>query len=532
MNGKPRLLIRADAGPKIGTGHVMRTLALGQAWKKSGGRVTFVCRELPRGLIKRIELERFEIYQIQNDLCDGADSKDTSEIASVVQPDWIVLDGHRFDDAYQQSISHGTDAWLLVVDDHSLAVHPYADLILNQNIYASVDQYATSSCTKVLAGPQFVLLKNEFESEGSQSTIPKRIVSEARRFLVTFAGSDPNNWTLKSLQALSDLNRKRMIVDCVLDAGYSHLGELQMFKKTANMSLRIHRNVDRLCHLMHKVDMAITAGGSSCYELAHHGVPTIVSSNSAGQIPISRTMHETGAMMSLDEPERSSTTFRLDGAKLKQAVRALINDPVQRQLMSQQGMRLVDGKGASRIVRTMSAGQFTVRQATERDAEILWRWRNDPEVRSVSLDSQPIGHAQYLNEFKRGINDPYITMFIAEDGQNQPIGHICFDSTSTRDSALIGIIVDQSQRGRGLGTLMIRRSCEQFFQLANHSVGTLDSIVAQIKQGNTAGERAFRAAGFVGIQPAVINGKITHQFMLNRTSAASATDPVFRRKSA
>ena len=36
------LVIRADAGARIGIGHVMRSLALAQAWQDAGGDVTFV----------------------------------------------------------------------------------------------------------------------------------------------------------------------------------------------------------------------------------------------------------------------------------------------------------------------------------------------------------------------------------------------------------------------------------------------------------------------------------------------------------
>ena len=59
----------------------------------------------------------------------------------------------------------------------------------------------------------------------------------------------------------------------------------QLFKKETNLSLRMHRNVDHMSLLMNRADMAISAGGSTCYELARCGVPTLVVSIANNQIP-------------------------------------------------------------------------------------------------------------------------------------------------------------------------------------------------------------------------------------------------------
>ena len=48
------LLIRADASINIGTGHLMRCLALAQAWKDAGGEVAFITACRNEGLVERL----------------------------------------------------------------------------------------------------------------------------------------------------------------------------------------------------------------------------------------------------------------------------------------------------------------------------------------------------------------------------------------------------------------------------------------------------------------------------------------------
>ena len=60
------LIIRADASPQIGTGHLMRCLALAQAWKDDDGKVIFITACQSEELIRRLQEENFDTNVLPN----------------------------------------------------------------------------------------------------------------------------------------------------------------------------------------------------------------------------------------------------------------------------------------------------------------------------------------------------------------------------------------------------------------------------------------------------------------------------------
>jgi len=287
------------------------------------------------------------------------------------------------------------------------------------------------------------------------------------------------------------LNRKRLIVDCVIGACYAHLRELETFKKTANMSLRIHRNVNHMSTLMEHVDLAISAGGSTCYELARCGVPGIVVSIADNQVPVAQAMDDYGTMVSVDRESNHLMSDPVEERtkRLKKIIRRILNDFELRQTMSNRGMTLVDGQGGSRIAKEMAAHLFSFRLATAEDAEMLLNWRNDPEVRSVSFNDAAIELDSHIKWLGRRLNDPNTAIWVAENRDRRPVGQVRFELNDSGTQAIVSIIVEQSMRGRGVGKVLIALASEEFFESSSAS-----EIVAQIKPGNVASEKAFKAA--------------------------------------
>ena len=101
-----KLLIRADANAQIGVGHVMRMIALGQAWMERGGKVCFCYVECPTVLLGRLVKEGFHIRRV---FCDKKGSLDDAsfvlKLATQIKYDWLVLDGYHFDYEYQKHVS-------------------------------------------------------------------------------------------------------------------------------------------------------------------------------------------------------------------------------------------------------------------------------------------------------------------------------------------------------------------------------------------------------------------------------------------
>lgn len=501
------VVIRADAGPAVGTGHVMRMMALAEACCKLGARVSMLCGVLPGGLVQRLTHYGVDVHQLESSQCDASDAQETLKTAAKLDADWIVLDGYGFDRQYQQAMSTA-DATVMMMEDAAaesdcLADHEFVDVIVNQNVYASGD----NDNKRFQGGCQFTLLRSEFLSQAALDVKPIRQL--ARRVLVTLGGCDDANWTSRVLRSLSFSGSQKLIVDVVVGAGYQHRESLNELKRELPFSIRIHQNVDRMVDIMRQVDFAITAGGSTCYELARCGVPALAIPVAPNQLPIVDALEQHGTLVGFEPIADDEECIEV----LSDAVRSLLRDPQARTEMSETGRELVDGKGAFRIARRMANWGLTFREAKLEDASKLLSWRNDPEVRSVSFHSDVMDEESFRIWFEEQLENKNSRLWIAQSQRGVPIGkvHVNFDDPR---QAAIELTLDHARRGKGLGRTIIEQICQMTFDESP----LVESVIARISPGNVASERAFRSVGFVQTQPTMINKKLAFQFILWRES--------------
>ena len=335
------LLIRADANARMGTGHLMRCLALAQGWRVRGWQATFITACESDGLRRRLADEGFQVISLERSYPEPADWEITSQVLATHSDAWVVLDGYHFDPAYQRQIKEDGHR-LLVIDDMVHLDHYYADVVLNQNINAEHLDYSCEPYTRLLLGTRYVLLRSEFLAfQGWQREIPK----VARKVLVTLGGGDPDNQTLKVIQALQQVDVDGLEAAVVAGASNLHFRELQSAARNSLFATRLVQNVTNMSELMAWADVTVSAGGSTCWELAFMGLPTVVLVLAENQQGIAAGLGKAGVVLNLGWYTEVSI------AQVANTLVGLLEDRGSRRQMSQRGRELVDGLGSERVVK-------------------------------------------------------------------------------------------------------------------------------------------------------------------------------------
>ncbi|MCK4598756.1 UDP-2,4-diacetamido-2,4,6-trideoxy-beta-L-altropyranose hydrolase [Candidatus Bipolaricaulota bacterium] len=338
------LIIRADANTHIGTGHLMRCLALAQAWKDSGGEVAFITACESDGLLQRLLDEGFQIVTVERSYPDPADLEATSQVLAAHPNAWVVLDGYHLDEVYQKQVKEAGHP-LLVIDDMAHLEHYYADIVLNQNLHAAQLHYSCEPYTQLLLGTQYVLLRREFlEWQDWKREIPE----VARKVLVTLGGGDPDNVTLKVVRALQQVNVDDLETVVVVGASNPHFRELQSAIRNPQSAIRLVQNVTNMAELMAWADVAISAGGSTCWELAFMRLPSAILVLAENQEETVRMLTERAVFLSLRDGHNTQLQ------DIAQALTHLLLNHEIRRKLSQKASLLLDGLGALRVIEALS----------------------------------------------------------------------------------------------------------------------------------------------------------------------------------
>jgi UDP-2,4-diacetamido-2,4,6-trideoxy-beta-L-altropyranose hydrolase len=363
------VLFRADAGPQVGSGHVIRCLALADALARRGIRSTFATRLATGGLASRIDDAGHELLPLPP-LEHHASAGTGREVPPAAQREELavlrehlagrvsvlVVDHYGLDADYERSVRPLADR-LVAIDD--LADRPHdVDLLLDANWYGPGTDRRYDGVvppgTRLLLGPRYAPLQAPY----ARLRLERRpAVHPPRRVLVSFGGTDPTGETDKALDALTDPAFAALEVDVVVGAA-ERVGERTRSLVAARPRTHLHVALPTLAPLLAAADLAVGAGGAATWERVCARLPAIVTTTSDDQSGVTRALADAGATvwagLGVD------TTVERYRDLLAAALRTRVPVPPP----------IVDGEGAHRVAEAMLPtpdARFEVRVATEAD---------------------------------------------------------------------------------------------------------------------------------------------------------------------
>jgi UDP-2,4-diacetamido-2,4,6-trideoxy-beta-L-altropyranose hydrolase len=487
----PQLVIRADAGTAIGSGHIMRSLAIAQAWQAMGGTARFVCHDLPSTLSERLVEEDVLVEPVTADSGSADDAQHLLATANKHCAAAVVVDGYHFGQRYQDIIAEYSGT-TLTIDDYGHLSDYRTSIVLNQNAGASEALYRSrSNHTRLLLGPQFALVRRELHTASGRD---RRRDGTVKTILVTLGGSDPDNVTETVIRALQRLGEQDFRFRIIVGGLNDQLERLSALVKD-DARFEFLCDVRDMASQYTWADLAIAAGGSSNWEMCCFGLPRLILVIAENQQSVASELARAGAAFNLGDA--SSVTVEQLANELQQ----LVPDVMRIQDCGESARRLVDGQGAVRcaqeLVRPGTTGSSTVenrppdgsdselvlRDVTNDDWQLLLDWRNDPTSRSASRNSEAIEPTAHREWLSRCLANDCSTLLIAELN-GIPAGTVRIDSGPVSE---LSWTVAPEARGKGLGSRMVS-------QVVRTSRVPLRAVT---RSDNLASQRIARAAGFV-----------------------------------
>jgi len=153
----------------------------------------------------------------------------------------------------------------------------------------------------------------------------------------------------------------------------------------------------------------------------------------------------------------------------------------------------IDGELKDVVIHTFYLNPLKMRMATAADVDLYFNWANDKVVRENSFNSSEINYEQHVKWFtnKLSSKDCFFYLFLNE--QNVPVGQVRIDKTN--EEVVIGISIDEKQRGKGFGVQMLNKATTEYLNQFPEA-----KIIAYVKEENIASLKLFTSANFIKIE--------------------------------
>lgn len=357
-----KVCFRVDSSIEIGSGHTMRCVTLALELKKQyNADCYFITRPLNGHLNELIIKHNFNIFLLPLSLesdygCHAnapkhshwlqanwsLDAELTRSYLSAINADILVVDHYALDYKWEE-LASGNDIKILIIDDladRPHIAHQLLDYTLNRRDQ-DYFQLVNSEC-ELLTGLKYVLLREEFKLSRQKPSFDQR---DKIKIFINMGGVDKHNYTQRVMEALfiSGYPHNHEYV-VVTGKNYAFYNELSNFLERLPIHCEIFRNANNMSTLMRGSNLAISAMGSTTWELISQGIPCLLLATAENQRRHLREMSISGLAEVITD--FSSERFNAQFNDLIQSIDKLKD-------LSERGYMAIDSCGTSRVTEAL-----------------------------------------------------------------------------------------------------------------------------------------------------------------------------------
>ena len=340
------IIFRADGNEKIGSGHVMRCLSLADALTERGEECLFVlAQDRMRDLIVKRGYAAYVLGSSFDDL--NAELPTLEKVILEKKPSLFIIDSYYVTPEYFRAV--GSLSKTVYFDDLGGFAYP-VDGLINYNVYGEDLRYERAYSAEGMTLPKLFLGCSYAPLRSMFYQLPSKInQKDPKEILISTGGADPAHVSLGLMRALTkrtDLWKYHFM----FLVGAMNQDREEILRLSKNLqNAEVIGQISDMRSLLEKCDLAISAAGSTLYELCACGVPTITYVFADNQLRGAKKFYEMGLMEYCGDVRTQENLSE----KLLVAVFSLAGDSSKRADISKKMQEMIDGNGAKRLAEAL-----------------------------------------------------------------------------------------------------------------------------------------------------------------------------------
>ncbi|MDE6791582.1 MAG: hypothetical protein K2J48_00645 [Muribaculaceae bacterium] len=332
------LLIRVDCNPVIASGHLMRCLSIAHKAKEKGIESIFLMSDnSSENVVVKNDFTLLNLHSDWRDL-----SSEIPKIQNLIHQydsPVLLIDTYSIDRDYTEVLFGKVPLIYLGSKTDNLGK---LDMIVNYSSCIDHEFYKNKfPGTRLLLGVEFAPLRKEFQN------LPLAEASEVNDVIITTGNTDHPHFITSFLKkAERFITEKKLRCHVVVGRLFNNKEELERMAER-NGLINLHYGVTEMSSLMRTCQLAVTANGTTVYELAACGVPAISFAISEEQLASGESLGNQGIVKycglysSPASPALEKVLYHFE---------SMINDHSERRKLVSRAKSFIDGNGCEYIV--------------------------------------------------------------------------------------------------------------------------------------------------------------------------------------